>query len=444
MELLIASILFLSSALLFALLFIQQRKKKLSVSEIQLESIFDTSPTPLLVGFWREGDYATEKVNSAWIKKFQIPQEQVAGFQAGNFSWWVSPQDRARLIQQAHAGDSIQEFTVWMRRANGEEFLGSLSSQTQVVEGRQMLVIAYDDISNNYEMQAQLRELNRTLEERVERRTFALQEANLKLEKTLQSLEKAQQDLIQSEKLAALGSLVAGVAHELNTPIGTALMSATTLSKDVELLESALKEGLRRSMFETFLAESQQTTSILQRNLERASSLISSFKQVAVDRTTSHRREFNVYQVIVEAVTLLQPLLKKTSHQLVLDVPEDLKIISYPGPLGQVITNLIQNALMHAFEKQENGLITLSVSYDAVEQLVMLAVTDNGIGMEASLQKKVFDPFFTTKMGQGGSGLGLHLVHNLVTGVLGGKIKLTSSLEKGSCFMLVFPSQHKT
>lgn len=443
MELLIASILLFSSASLLVLLFIQLRKRKLSVSEIQLESIFDTSPTPLLVGFWREGDYATEKVNSAWIKKFQIPQEQVAGFQAGNFSWWVSPQDRARLIQQAHAGDSIQEFVVWMRRANGEEFLGSLSSQTQIVKDRQMLVIAYDDISNSYEMQAQLRELNRTLEERVERRTFALQEANLKLEKTLQSLEKAQQDLIQSEKLAALGSLVAGVAHELNTPIGTALMSATTLSKDVELLESALKDGLRRSDFEVFLAESQQNSAILQRNLERASSLISSFKQVAVDRTASHRREFNVYQVIVEAITLLQPLLKKTSHQLVLDVPEDLKITSYPGPLGQVITNLIQNALMHAFEKQENGLIALSVSYDVVKQLVMLTVTDNGIGMAASLQKKIFDPFFTTKMGQGGSGLGLHLVHNLVTGVLGGTIQLTSSLEQGSCFMLTFPNQHK-
>lgn len=441
MGLLIASILFLSLALLFALVFVMQREKTLKAREIQLESIFDTSPTPLLVGYWRDGDYATERVNSAWIKKFQIKEEQVAGFKAGSFSWWVSVADRTRLIDQAHAGDSVKEFNVWMRRANGEEFLGSLSSQTQLVNGRQMLVLAYDDISSDFQMQAQLRELNRTLEERVERRTSALQQANLKLEKTLQSLEKAQQDLIQSEKLAALGSLVAGVAHELNTPIGNALMAATTLSKDVEELTEALELGLRRSILEDFLSESKQSSSILQRNLERASSLINSFRQVAVDRTTSQIRPFNLHQVITEAITLLQPLLKNTRHKILLEVPEELDVTSYPGPLGQIITNLIQNSLMHAFEKKEEGLITLKAIHNEDKQQVTLTVLDNGAGMGRDLQKKVFDPFFTTKMGQGGSGLGLHLVHNLMTGVLDGRIELTSKLEQGSCFMLTFPSQ---
>ena len=441
MELLIASILFLSTALLLALLFVMQREKTLKAREIQLEAIFDTSPTPLLVGYWLDGDYATERVNSAWIQKFQIPEKQVAGFKAGEFSWWVSAEDRARLIKQAHAGLPVEEFNVWMRQANGEEFLGSLSSQTVVVSGRQMLVIAYEDISSNYQMQAQLRELNRTLEERVERRTFDLTQANTKLEETLKSLEKAQQDLIQSEKLAALGSLVAGVAHELNTPIGNALMSSTTLGNDLENLGEALQEGLRRSSLELFLNEGGQSLAILQRNLERASGLISSFRQVAVDRTTSQLREFNLHQVLVEAITLLQPLLRNTNYQILIDVPEDLEITSYPGPLGQVITNLIQNALIHAFEKQEEGLIKLKAACKGDEQLVELSVQDNGAGMSKALQKRAFDPFFTTKIGQGGTGLGLHLVHNIVTGVLGGRIQLSSELGQGSCFILTFPSQ---
>jgi len=440
-ELLIGSVLFLSLALLLALFFAMQREKILKAREIQLESIFDTSPTPLLVGYWLDGDYATERVNSAWIKKFQIPERQVAGFKAGEFSWWVSAEDRARLINQAHAGQPVVEFNVWMRRANGEEFLGSLSSQTLEVRGRQMLVIAYEDISSNYQMQAQLIELNHTLEERVEKRTFDLQATNSKLAETLQSLEKAHQDLIQSEKLAALGSLVAGVAHELNTPIGNALMSATTLGKDIENLDEALHKGLRRSSLEQFLAESEQSLSILQRNLERASDLINNFRQVAVDRTTSQLRWFNLHQVLVEAITLLQPLLRNTQCKVLIDVPENLNITSYPGPLGQVVTNLIQNALIHAFEKQEEGLITLKANFIADKQQVELSVQDNGLGMDKTLQKKVFDPFFTTKIGQGGTGLGLHLVHNIVTGVLGGRIQLTSEVGKGSCFILTFPSQ---
>ncbi|GLR62976.1 PAS domain-containing sensor histidine kinase [Marinospirillum insulare] len=441
MGLLIASILFLSGALLLALLFVMQREKTLKAREIQLESIFDTSPTPLLVGYWLDGDYATERVNSAWIKKFQIPEAQVAGIKAGEFSWWVSASDRARLIHQAHAGLAVKEFNVWMRRADGEEFLGSLSSQTRLVKGRQMLVIAYEDISSNYQMQQQLRELNRTLEDRVEQRTFDLKQANTKLEETLQSLEKAQQDLIQSEKLAALGSLVAGVAHELNTPLGNALMSSTTLGKDIENLNHALQAGLMRSTLEDFLTESGQSLAILQRNLQRASGLISSFRQVAVDRTTSQLRQFNLNKVLIEAITLLQPLLKNTQYEVLIDVPESIEITSYPGPLGQVITNLVQNTLLHAFENQEQGLITLKAHLISDQSLVELSVQDNGAGMSEGLQKKVFDPFFTTKIGQGGTGLGLHLVHNIVTGILGGRIQLTSELGQGSNFILTFPSQ---
>lgn len=148
-----------------------------------------------------------------------------------------------------------------------------------------------------------------------------------------------------------------------------------------------------------------------------------------------------MHQVILEAITLLQPSLKNLSHQILLDIPENIEVTSYPGPLGQIITNLIQNALMHAFDNQPQGLITLQASYDQQKQLVKLSLKDNGCGMDKEIQNKAFDPFFTTKIGQGGTGLGLHLVHNLVTGVLGGRLELTSQLGEGSLFMLTFPSQ---
>lgn len=423
--------------LLFAL---KRRESFFVVREAQLKAIFATSPTPLLVGFWQEGDYATSQVNQAWINKFQLRPEQVTGFKAGEFSWWVSLADRARFIQQSHEGFSVKEFHVWLRRANGEVFLGSVSSQTQWVAGRQMLVIAYDDISSTYTMQMHLQELNRELEARVMRRTQALQEANAKLEQTLQSLEIAQQDLIQSEKLAALGSLVAGVAHELSTPLGNALMAASTLNQEIVILKDELNKGLRRSSLDVFLEGGQLSASIMQRNLKRAVELINSFRQVAVDRASEQVREFNLHQVLLETLTLFQPVLRNSSCKVTLEVSSDLNLFSYPGALSQVITNLIQNALLHAFEGKEGAcLIDIKAHLNAPLQ-IELSVTDNGKGMDSDLCARVFDPFFTTKFGQGGTGLGLHLAHNLVTGVLGGRIELNSELGSGSCFTLQFPS----
>ncbi|SFX33981.1 His Kinase A (phospho-acceptor) domain-containing protein [Marinospirillum alkaliphilum DSM 21637] len=401
---------------MLAMVVMERNERRLKSSQTRLQAIFATSPTPLLVGYWQGSDYATDQVNPAWERQFQIPAAKIAGLSGRDFSWWVSAQDRARFLEQAHRGEGVSQFMVWLRRMDGSHFLGSISCHTEQVRGRQMIVMAYDDVTLSYRMQQQLQELNRTLEERVAR---------------------AADELIQSEKLAALGQLVAGVAHELSTPIGNALLAASTLEAEIRQLEQAHSQGLRRSDLEQFLQEGSMNASVMQRNLERAVSLIGSFRQVAVDRTTSQVRKCSLRQVTDEALLLIQPLLKGSPHRVQVEIPEDLQLVTCPGSLTQILINLVQNALLHAFTERQSGLIRIQAY--SLNQECLLVVSDDGCGISADMQQRVFEPFFTTRMGQGGSGLGLHLVHNLVTGVLEGRIRLVSEPGQGCRFELTIP-----
>jgi signal transduction histidine kinase len=211
-----------------------------------------------------------------------------------------------------------------------------------------------------------------------------------------------------------LGALVAGVAHEMNTPIGNGLMAVSTLAQRTRELQAMLNTGLRRSDFERFLAQVETAADISTRNLGRAAELISSFKRVAVDQTSSQRRVFDLAEVVHEIVLTLQPTLKHTPYQVMTDVSAGLVLDSYPGPLGQVLSNLVQNAVVHAFGDRPEGRIDITAQ--AAGDAFVLTVADDGEGIAPEHLEKVFDPFFTTRLGQGGSGLGLHIVHNVVTG----------------------------
>lgn len=287
------------------------------------------------------------------------------------------------------------------------------------------------DVTEQKQQEERIHELNTLLEERVHERTA-------KLSSALDGLRRTQKELLQSEKLASLGALVAGVAHELNTPIGTAVTVASTLVQTHKRFKELAETGLTRNGLAEYLNDVQEGGLIIERNLERAAELIGGFKQLAVDQTSYQRRSFSVHEVVQEIILSMKPTLRKTRFELVTDVPQDLVLDGLPGPLGQVLINLINNALVHAFGDRDLG--TISLSARATEPgWVSVTVSDDGRGIPEDHQRKIFDPFFTTKMGQGGSGLGLHITYTLVTGPLGGRIELHSTPGQGTSFVLHLP-----
>lgn len=286
--------------------------------------------------------------------------------------------------------------------------------------------------------QYELASLNEALEFRVEERTAALIESNHQLEETVQHLSQARASLVQSEKLAGLGALVAGISHELNTPMGNALTVATTLAEETRKLENDVQAGLKKSTLTQYLEVARTASDIIENNLHRAADLVSSFKQVAVDQSSSQRRRFNLQQNLSELLRTLQPTLKRQGCEVTLEIAADIELDSFPGPLAQVISNLINNALLHAFDNQPGGSITLSAQRSDDDR-VNIILSDNGKGIPPENIGRIFDPFFTTRLGQGGSGLGLNIVHNMVTGILGGAILVDSIVGEGTRFSLSLP-----
>lgn len=275
------------------------------------------------------------------------------------------------------------------------------------------------------------------LEERVRERTAELLDVNQELKGTLDKLRHAQGELVQQEKLAALGSLVAGIAHELNTPIGNGLTVASSLSESTLRTQAQMQSGMTRSALEQYLTDMEEGTSLVCISLEKASELVSSFKQVAVDRTSAQRRTFQLSSLLKETRVTMATLMKHMPYVLEIVEEDDVTLDSYPGPLGQVITNLLNNALLHGFDGVERGRIIISTT--ALEGAVQIDVEDDGKGIEARYLSSIFDPFFTTKLGEGGNGLGLHIVHNIVTAALGGTIDVDSEIGRGTRFIVTIP-----
>jgi len=251
-------------------------------------------------------------------------------------------------------------------------------------------------------------------------------------------LKTAMEGLMRAEKLASLGSLVAGVAHEISTPVGNANLATSTMAGSVADFERQMAERLTRASLDAFVQQIKLGTEIANRNIERVAALIQSFKQVAVDQTSSQRRRFHLTEIVDEIATTMYPSLKRSKVQLETSVPGDITLDSYPGPLGQILTNLINNSLVHAFPEGRAGIIRIGAARSG-GRLIELRISDDGIGIPAAVQGRIFDPFYTSKLGRGGSGLGLHIVHNITTGILGGKITVTSQEGQGTTFIITMP-----
>ncbi|WP_317203028.1 ATP-binding protein [Janthinobacterium sp.] len=283
------------------------------------------------------------------------------------------------------------------------------------------------------------------LEELVAERTGALTRAkeqaellNAELAGALQNLSRTQEELLRRDKLAALGALVAGIAHELNTPIGNSLVVAGSMAERTRQLRADLAGGLRRSALEGYLEQAGEADAIVLRNLQRAAGLVSSFKQIAVDGAGAQRRAFALRQFVADLMLPLCAPLKDSGFTLQQRIAPQLRLDSYPGALGQVLGALFENCLRHGFEDRIEGRIVVAAG-PGEAGWITLTVSDDGVGIAAANLGRIFDPFFTTKLGSGGSGLGLHIVHNLVTGVLGGRIGAASDGAAGTAITLHLP-----
>ncbi|HAT12593.1 MAG TPA: hypothetical protein DCS91_02395 [Microcoleaceae bacterium UBA11344] len=278
-----------------------------------------------------------------------------------------------------------------------------------------------------------LQQFNQNLEELVQQRTSELSQ-------TLEDLKSTQNQLVESEKMAALGGLVAGVAHEINTPIGIGIAAASLLAEKVTKFCEIYSNGqIKRSELEKFLDITMQSSNMILANLTRAADLIHSFKEVAVDQSSELKRTFPVKKYLEEILTSLTAKLRTTKHKVEVNCDENIVLDSYPGLFYQIVTNLVINSLIHAYEPNDEGVLTFDFQLDG--ELLVFQYADNGKGITPENLSKIFEPFFTTKRGQGGTGLGLHIIYNLVNQKLQGTIKCQSQLGQGTKFLIKFPAQ---
>lgn len=306
------------------------------------------------------------------------------------------------------------------------------------------LNVMLNRIERHIEKQAnaeqQILKLNHELEDKVSQRTDALKDSNQELLSTLEKLHQFQGQLVESEKMASLGDMVAGVAHEVNTPIGLGVTASSLLSDRLNEVHTAFNDKtLKASQLRRFLTESEENLAIVTRNLHRAADLISSFKQVAVNQSNEADSAFIVMQLIDEVILSLGPQLKQKKVNFQIECSENLAVISKPGPINQILINLIVNSIIHGFADSDGGTVTINVMY--LSGQLHINYQDDGKGVEPSIKTKIFDPFITTRRGEGGSGLGLHLVYNLVTQALGGHIQFDIEPTQGVQFEIAFPAQ---
>ncbi len=403
----------------------------LQLSQAQFESIFNASPVAISVSHLGE-DSRIADVNGAWLALFGRTRDSVMGTSGLENNTWCDLNDRKLLFETVQREGRIRRFTAWMQRGEGQDdMLCDISGRVLTFGGAPLLILSYDDITQKQRNEAEIVKLNATLEQRVRDRTQELTHA-------LTQLTVAKDELVRSEKLSALGALVAGIAHELNTPIGNSLTVASTLQDHTRRFTTEAEKGITRTRLQEFVRSTTQGAEILMSSLQHAADLVASFKQVAVDQTSVNRRRFNLQATVAEILMTLGPTLRKTSHTVQTELPDDIVLDSLPGPFGQIVTNLVQNALIHAFDGLDNGVITISARRQGADW-VEVSVRDNGCGVAAEHLGRIFDPFFTTKFGKGGSGLGLNIVYNLATSTLGGRIRVESTPGQGTCFTLDLP-----
>lgn len=358
--------------------------------------------------------------NPKYDELFGLPHSGLALSQPVAESF-VDPADLDAVMACFNSVGSTQSWEVKRRRYDGSEWWCLVDVRPMEFDGVLAHIVWHYDVT-----------FRRLAEEE-------LRDEKERAEQALAELRRTQRSLIHAEKMASLGALVAGIAHEINTPVGVTVTAASLLADETTGLLKRFEAGtMRRADFERYADLAREASERILSNAQRAAELIQSFKQVAVDQTRDDRRHFDLAHYIHEVLVSLGPRLRPTNVAVMVDCPDGLEIDGYPGPLSQVLTNLVMNALMHAFAPGQFGHIRLHAGPSG-EDGVVLVFADDGGGIEAEVLPKIFDPFFTTNRAGGGTGLGLNIVYNLVRQKLRGSIEVESQPGAGTSFTIRFP-----
>ncbi len=445
------SVLSLVVGMRFALVFRRQYRMALELSatlsrqlqrteesEERFVKLFRAMPLPALVG---DIDGVVTDVNDSWVTSFGINRDIAIGKNQTELGVWANAEQQDAIKARLLSDGGVRAQPVDAIIAGGEQRHFLLSVALIERDGCTSYIALMLDQTDRIRAEAAQQALNCQLEAMVATRTSELNRA-------MDTLQRTQNELIQYGTLASLGSMVAGISHELNTPIGNALTVASTLQEQVAKVADTVASGtVKRSTLDSFFSSGREMAALIVKSIQRAAELIASFKQVAVDQTSERRRVFDLFEVVDDVITTLRPGLKTTPWLIEMDIPAGISCDSFPGPLGQVVTNLVQNAVTHGFEGKTAGRVLISAQVQRVEweresqrERICLRIRDDGHGMAPATLTHVFEPFFTTRLGKGGSGLGLSVCHRIATTVLGGEMSVESALGQGTCFSLTFPA----
>lgn len=344
----------------------------------------------------------------------------------------------APLLERALSGESIS-FEIALP-TTPESFLNIQYQPRFNADGEQIgILMSGVDISELKSAELDLKDLNSHLEEVVHERTQSLEQANAGLLDTLDTLKHAQSSLVESEKMASLGSLVAGIAHEVNTPLGISITATSYLEENIKSLQAGFESGsLTKTQFLKTINGLKESANILNSNLNRAESLISSFKQVAVEQSDQQLQAFNLKEIVDNLLVSLSHEIRISGVSVDVDCSDSIELESYSSGYIQVLTNLITNSLRHGFDDW-NGEKKISLKIKADERQIKIDYSDSGKGIAPSVIDRIFEPFVTTKRGQGGSGLGTNIIYNTVVQLLKGRIECHSEPNFGARFTLILP-----
>jgi len=413
--------------------------KEIAIEELQQErdfsaTIINSSSTIICC---LDKNFRIATINPAAVILTGYSQQEL-----DNKNWldlFVLEDRREEMLSKLEKNESIQSVEIEMHDQMGEisTLLWTFSAFYDGMKIKYLIGFGHD-ITEQKQVELEITQLNDQLEEKVNKRTAALTDSNQQMTQTLEQLKRTQQTLVESEKMASLGGLVAGVAHEINTPIGISVTAASFLQEEINHLSEKLSSNsLSRSYVEDLISRVSESTRLLTSNLKRAADLISSFKQVAVDQSSEACYSFKLEENVNQVITSLKHRLKQTRCNIHINCPEDLSIYSFPGSFVQIYSNLILNSLIHGFDDWD-GQKEIYIDISLEEDTLHIDYRDTGKGIPDEIATRIFDPFVTSILGTGGSGLGTHIVYNIVSQLFKGDIHYVTN-EPGAHFKIAIP-----